>query len=383
MRQSEYAPRSVGADPVEEVPVSVVDCDIHVNPRTGTELAEHLPEPWVGKGYRELLYSGNMTGTSVLFAPPNEGRRLDAFGPSGPPGSDPEFTGKQLFDETGVDIAIIVPLTERSSVNPEHEAAMAAATNEWLANTWLGSYNRHGRYKGTIRISTDPDLAVAEIEKWADYPHFVQVMLNPYVGGPFGQQDYWPVYDAAIRHGLAVCTHVTLQRPGPALMTPYGAPSYFLENHMQFSLLYAAHLTSMICEGVFERFPDLRFTFVEGGFAWALPLVWRLDRHWKELRRETPWLKRLPSEYVRDHVSFTRQPVEEPRNARDLARVIEWLGPQTLEFATDYPHWDGDYSTRLRFAGVPADVRKQILAGNAIAKYNLSATRPAKHWSEF
>ena len=370
-------------DAPDVVDVEVVDCDIHVNPKSGTELASHLPDEWAARGFRELLYGGGMLGTSVIFAPPNEGRRLDAFGTSGPPGSDPIATSQQLFDEAGVDYAIIVPLTEKSSAHPEHEAAMAAATNHWIASTWLGEYNRHERYKGTIRVSTDPELAVAEIEKWGDHPHFVQIMLNPYTGGAFGLPQYRPVYEAAIRHDLAVCTHVTLQRPGPALMTPYGPPSFFLENHVQFALLYAAHLTSMLCEGVFERYPDLRFTFVEGGYSWALPLVWRLDRHWELLKHETPGLKRRPSDYVREQVSFTRQPVEEPNNPRDLARVIDWLGPQTLEFATDYPHWDGDYNVRQGFVGISPEVKHQILAANAIEKYRLPATRPNRHWSEF
>jgi predicted TIM-barrel fold metal-dependent hydrolase len=347
------------------------------------EIAAHLPEPWLSKGFRELLFAGGLLGTSVIFAPPNEGRRLDSFTPNSPPGSDPQETGRQLFDEIGVDIAIIIPLADKSFANPEHEAAMAAAVNNWIASTWLGSYNGHGRYKGTLRVSTDPHLAAAEIEKWGGHPHFVQVMLNPYSGGLFGQANYWPVYEAAIRHGLAVCSHVTLQRPGPALMSTYGPPSYYLENHGQFPLLYSAHLTSMLCEGVFERFPGLRFTFVEGGYSWALPYVWRMDRAWKQLRSETPWLKRLPSEYVREHVSFTRQPVEEPRKPLHLARVIEWLGAESLEFATDYPHWDGDYNIHHFFAGVPADVRQQILGENAIKKYRLSPTRPAKNWREF
>jgi predicted TIM-barrel fold metal-dependent hydrolase len=373
----------VAPESANQVPIEVVDCDIHVNPRTGTELASYLPEPWVGRGFRELLYGGGMLGTSVIFAPPNDGRRLDAFTDAGPPGSDPEVTGRQLFDEAGVDIAIIVPLTEKSATHPEHEAAMAAATNTWIANTWLKDYNGHGRYKGTIRVSTDPDLAVAEIERWGDHPHFVQVMLNPYVGGAFGLPHYRPVYEAAIRHDLAVCTHVTLQRPGPALLTTLGAPSYFLENHVQFALLYAAHLTSMLCEGIFEDYPDLRFTFSEGGYSWVLPLLWRLDRHWKELKEETPGLQRLPSEYVRDQVSFTRQPVEEPSHPKHLARVIEWLGPKTLEFSTDYPHWDGDYNTRQGFVGVSPEARSQILAGNAIEKYRLSPTRSDRHWSTY
>jgi predicted TIM-barrel fold metal-dependent hydrolase len=192
-----------------------------------------------------------------------------------------------------------------------------------------------------------------------------------------------PHYEAAIRNGLAVCTHVSVQRPGPSRLSVYGPPSYYLENHGQFPLLYAAHLTSMICEGMFEKFPKLRFTFVEGGFAWALPFIWRMDRHFKELGQELPWLKRLPSEYVRDQVSFTRQPVEEPRQPRHPAQVIQMLGPHTLEFSTDAPHWGGDYDPDVYFTGVPPDVKRMILGENAVKKYRLSPTRPARHWSEF
>jgi predicted TIM-barrel fold metal-dependent hydrolase len=366
-----------------EVPVRIVDCDIHVNPRNGMEIPNSLPEPWLSKGFRELLFAGATIGTSVIFASPNEGRRLDAFTPLGPPGSDPNTTGRQLFDEAGVDLAIIIPMMERNSANWEHEAAWAAAMNTWLSSSWLGAYNGHGRYKGTLRISTDPELAVAEIERWAGHPHFVQIMLNPFHGGLFGEQRFWPVYEAAIRHKLAVCTHVTLQRPGPALQTTYGPPTYYIENHGQFPLVYMAHLTSMLCEGVFEKFPDLRFTFVEGGFSWALPFIWRMDRHWKELRREAPMLKRPPSEYLRTNVSFTRQPVEEPKNPLHLARVIEMLGPHCLEFATDYPHWDGDYNPKQYFTGVSPELKQRILGLNAIEKYRLSATRSGRHWREF
>ncbi|MEX2290297.1 MAG: amidohydrolase family protein [Mycobacteriales bacterium] len=371
-----------GTSASETVPVKVVDSDIHVNPRSAVELADSLPSEWAH--FKDLLYGGGILGASVIFAPPNEGRRLDAFGSDGgPAGSDPGLTGRQLFDEAGVDLAVIIPLTDKSAANPEHEAAMSAANNTWLASSWLGEYNGHERYKGTIRVSSDPDLAVREIEKWAGHPHFVQVMLNPYLGIPLGHRTFWPVYEAASRAGLVVCTHVTLQRPGPALLTSSGAPRTFLENHAQFSMLYAAHLVSLLEEGVFGRFPDLRFTFVEGGYAWCLPLLWRLDKHWQSLRSEVPALERKPSDYVREHVSFTRQPYEEPRDMKYMARVIEWLGPTTLEFATDYPHWDGDYSTAMGFQGVSREVRAQILGLNAIEKLRLSSTRSSRHWSEF
>ncbi len=81
---------------------------------------------------------------------------------------------------------------------------------------------------------------------------------------------------------------------------------------------------------------------VEAGFAWAPPLAWRLDKAWKTLRAETPHLKQLPSEYMRRHVWWTTQPMEEPEPREHLLDTINWMGWDRLLFATDYPHWDFD-----------------------------------------
>src|SRR4051812_24261819 len=83
--------------------VSVIDADIHVNPRSAEELQDYMPDPWRTRGLHELLLSRTVPTTSVVYNAPNEGRRLDSFGPSGPPGSDPEFTAQQLFRDAGVD----------------------------------------------------------------------------------------------------------------------------------------------------------------------------------------------------------------------------------------------------------------------------------------
>ena len=74
-------------------------------------------------------------------------------------------------------------------------------------------------------------------------------------------------------------------------------------------------LTCLVIEGVFERIPNFKLVLIESGFAWLPSLAWRLDKIWNRLKQETPHLKRAPSEYIRESVWLTTQPMEEPRRA--------------------------------------------------------------------
>jgi predicted TIM-barrel fold metal-dependent hydrolase len=358
------------------VAVQVVDSDVHPAPRSFAELRERVPEPWRSRNWPDQVFDAVETPTYVA---PGKAQRRDAYPPQGgPPCSDPAFAAQQLFGDAGVDYAVLLPLTVRPVPNPEHEAAVCAATNAWLADTWLSAYNRHGRYRGALRIcASQPDLAVREIERWAGHPYFVEIMLVPYSRAPFGQAAFHPIFEAAARHRLPVVVHVN-RAAGMGLLTPVGFSSYFIEHHALYSLLYATHLTSLIFEGVFEKFPGLTVVFAEGGFSWIAPLLWRIDRLWAALRAETPQVRRRPSDYVRDHVRFTSQPIEEPSDPRALHRIFEWSDAgRLLMFATDYPHWDFDDPMRTA-KQFPAALRDRVLRDNALELYRLPAWRPAE-----
>lgn len=71
--------------------------------------------------------------------------------------------------------------------------------------------------------------------------------------------------------------------------------------------------------------------------------MWRLDKNYKALRAQVPWLTRLPSEYIRDHCFLSTQPIEEPDNPKDLIRLFDMMDAENiLMFSSDYPHWDFD-----------------------------------------
>ncbi len=115
------------------VAVKVVDVDVHPAPRTPEELRSYVPEPW-----RDLEWSNEVFNAvgSPIYEAPNKAQRRDAYSPTGgPPCSDPDFTEQQLFGDADVDYAIHIPLTVHPTANPEHEAAVCAATNAWLKDT--------------------------------------------------------------------------------------------------------------------------------------------------------------------------------------------------------------------------------------------------------
>jgi predicted TIM-barrel fold metal-dependent hydrolase len=85
----------------------------------------------------------------------------------------------------------------------------------------------------------------------------------------------------------------------------------------------------------------------------------------------------MPSEYIKDHVRLTTQPIEEPEDPRDLLRIFEIVeAERTLLYSSDYPHWDFDNPHTAFPPGTPAHLRRRIMAENAIELYRLPSTRP-------
>ena len=132
-----------------------------------------------------------------------------------------------------------------------------------------------------------------------------------------------------------------------------------------------AVVTSLIMEGVTERFPDLKFVLIECGFAWAPSLGWRLDKLWNRMRTEVPQVKRPPSEYIRDRFWYTTQPIEETEEPGHLREIIDWIGWDRLLFSTDYPHWDFDdprYTFRIQLTDAE---RQGVFRDNARKVFRL------------
>jgi len=351
-------------------PADIVDCDIHPAVRSMADLEPWLEKRWIEhyRTYGALRQTHYVTGAPYHKSQPNASRR-DAYPPEGgPQGSSPSFLASHHLDSNGIAVGVLNPLVQSQGVrNLAHSAALCRAINHWQAEIWLA---REPRLRASIVVPyEDPQASADEIRHWSGDRRFVQVLLLSRTSSLPGQKRYWPIYAAATEAGLPVGIHAFGNSGWP--VSNVGWPSFYMEEMVGHAQTSQSGLVSLILEGVFERWPELKLVLVESGFTWAPSLMWRLDKAFDTLRSEVPHLKLKPSDYIKRNVWWTSQPMDEPENRRFLADIFESLGWDRLLFSSDYPHWDFDDPSRVIMFPASDEQRDAFFAGNARKVYAL------------
>jgi predicted TIM-barrel fold metal-dependent hydrolase len=347
--------------------VAPIDCDVHNVVGPIETLAPYLDDHW-----REVIATSQFAGPTDQAHPPNlaTSRRDDLPDlDGGAPGATLRSVQSQLLDPLAIETAILSCDYGIESVhNPDAAAALARAVNDWQLERWL---HPEPRLRAAIAVpSRQPAMAIEEIARVAGDAQFVALYLPVRSPVPYGNRVWWPLLDAAVAAGLVVELHFGGSPGVPP--TAAGWPTSWLEEYVDMASAFQAQLTSLIAEGAFDRFPGLRVSLIESGFAWLPAFLWRFDKGWRGLRREVPWTRRLPSEYVREHVRVSLQPVDGPADPAQLARVIEQLGSdELLMFSSDYPHRHSAEELDALPSAIPAGLAQRILAANAREHYRL------------
>jgi uncharacterized protein len=370
----------ISAEPDAPCALTIIDTDVHnaVPPDSIHALGPYMSKRWAR--YLELIGARSLGEDPLIRARPATSRS-DAWPPNGKgPGEDPDFVRQQLLDAYGIHCGILnnTSGTWQPYIGGNQPAGLTIelmhALNDWAADEWL-TIDR--RWRSSICVPfEEPAAAAREIALRRDGPdadRWVQVLLADRLEKPIGNPKYWPMIEAAAEHGVPLAFH-----PGGRGMNPItgcGWPSYYYEDHVGYPQAALSHLASLIFEGAFDRWPQLKVVMVEGGYSWAVPYAWRLDGAWRLLREEVPDLERKPSEYLRDRVWYTTQPMEEPERPQwfpAMYRQMERAGlGNRLMFSTDYPHWDFDSPTHALPRSLDQDARRRILAENASALYGI------------
>jgi predicted TIM-barrel fold metal-dependent hydrolase len=320
-----------------------IDCDIHPAVPSLTALHPYLSDHW-----RDIIVQRGMHELNSIAYPANSplSVRPDWRVEGIRPGSDLALLRRHALDPFRTAIAIANCLYGVQLLFSEDMASgFARAVNDWMAAEWL---DREPRLRASIVVpSQSPEMAVDEINRVAPDKRFVQVLLLVMNDMPLGRRAYWPIYAAAARHGLTVGIHAGSAYRHP--VTSVGWPSYYTEDYAAQAAAFQQTLSSLICEGVFVKFPDLKVVLLESGFT---------------------WLDRSPAEAVRSNVRLTIQPCDGPPTEAMFQKLMEHMdSDELLLFSTDYPHWQFDGEDVLP-AGLPQSMVRKIMIDNPRATYS-------------
>jgi predicted TIM-barrel fold metal-dependent hydrolase len=360
-------PQAAGAGSVATRPARI-DCDVHCEVPNVEALFPYLPAYWI-EHIQQTLFKGPV---ATYYPSPSAGGGAEGRLPhQTPPASSLRVVQDDLLDPAGLQHAVLNCLYAIDSLNnPDAAVAMASAVNDWLIAEWL---EKDARLRASMVVPVQlPALAAREIERVGDHPGIVQVLLPVRTPQPLGNRNFHPLWEAISRKNLVAGVHFGGAPANPP--TPTGWPSYYFEEYAGMAQVFATQLTSIIAEGVFDQFPSVKVAYLESGWTWLPPHIWRFDKEWKNLRRLVPWVKRPPSEYMREHLRIAIQPLDAPEaNPRQLLQVVDQLGSEDmLLYASTYPRTPVADADEALLRHLPESFARKIWSENARALYGLS-----------
>jgi predicted TIM-barrel fold metal-dependent hydrolase len=126
-------------------------------------------------------------------------------------------------------------------------------------------------------------------------------------------------------------------------------------------------LATLLLDGVFDRFPGLKFGVIEQGASWLPGWMRTLDSAFEAFRKNEERLQKLslrPSELVRRQVRVTPYPAE------DVGWIVENAGEEVCLFSSDYPHVEGGRHPLRRFeaslAGASERAKQRFYCDNFV-----------------
>lgn len=161
------------------------------------------------------------------------------------------------MDQMGVDIQMIFPtfFIRYYTNNPEAEAALATSYNRWIAERCALS---NGRLRWAAALPfLDVDSAVRELQ-WAKAHGACGFFKRGYDHGKrVSDPHFFPIYEEAAALNMPVCIHT-------------GNAGNVDEGNRGFPIMAA--FIALITNRIPDKFPKLRFGFIEAGASW-IPYV--------------------------------------------------------------------------------------------------------------
>ncbi|HJN91980.1 MAG TPA: amidohydrolase family protein [Dehalococcoidia bacterium] len=278
------------------------------------------------------------------------------------------------MDMEGVDIGFVFPQKALGIFAMEDKTKMVAAYdvyNEWLAD-WC-TYDSDRLFGiGVLPTIFEPEATADYIQKLKDWGFKAMEIPSYPREVRYNSSKMEPMWQAIEESGIALSFHI-----GENLITGgAGALGTFLLSQFQsFRKLYGL----LTFSGLFDRHPELKVIFTEGGIGWASTATFDADRLYREFESEMrPQLAHLPSYYWWQNCYSTF--MDGPTGIRE----IDYIGADHVMWTFDYPHPESTLGESRRilkgiYDALPEDQANMIAGGTAAKVWKIAdvATRVA------
>jgi len=291
------------------------------------------------------------------------------------PGANPHSVEGMLADADRDHIGRMVLFPSMGLAVPGFRDLSFAAGFAELYNEFIADFCREsgGRLFGVAVLPIEDVEASVKLVHAAKAAGLVCAALPPGLRERnLDHPDLDPFYAACAELDMPVGVHgapgVHLPRIGVDRFT-----NYIQVHCISFPFDQMTAMTAMLSGGVLDRHPKLRVAFLEAGVTWVPYFMDRLHEHWE---KRGDWIEggwqRDPRDYLaRGQIYVSCEPDESV-----LPAVIEACGDDFIMYASDYPHWDGEFPESTLPLRTRTDIselsRAKILAANAVRFFALS-----------
>lgn len=264
------------------------------------------------------------------------------------------------MDELGTDVQVLYPtmFIQPITTRPDVELALYRSYNRWLADVWSQGGGRLRWAAILPLLSMDESLdelrtakehgACAIMMRGVETNN--RLLIDPY---------FFPMYEAASELDMPICVHTGNGSTDIMSVFPgqFGFPRFKLIGVGAFNVVVESELP--------DRFPNLRWGFIELSSQWLPYLIHDLARRFE--RRDKP----MKDNVLRDNRIWVACQTND-----DLPYVMSYVGDENLVIGTDYGH--ADTSTEIyalqtfkNQSEVSPESARKILDDNARALYGL------------
>jgi len=263
------------------------------------------------------------------------------------------------MDELGVDIQVLYPslFLRPLTMRPEVERALCRSYNRWLTDIYRKGEKR--LQWAAILPLLNMDYALAEA-RWAKDNGACALYTRAIPENRvLTDSHFFPLYEEASRLNLPICVHSS------AGSFEWNQVFEQETGFGKFKLPVVSSFHSIVYDGLMERFPKLKFGFIEVSAQWIPYAVHDIVKRFK--RRE----RTLSPNFMRDMRLYVACQTDD-----DLSYILKYAGEDSIIIGSDYGHADTateiDALRSLQHKGeLSSGVIEKILDDNPSALYNL------------